>query len=438
MQARLFSPKTGNKEIIVVKQDTIGSGELGAKTRNLRKFKDLMEKCNFPIVPHVAIAPEVFADFYKKNRCGKEAPITRAEVDAIEEAILPFYEKFNLAIRSDEHVAGGNGIWKSTFVSTSGGSKKDIMRMAVGAAYWILESDFSQDAVAFKQRLGIEKNLGLLIMPEVRDGHIKEKTGKPYEFIRHGYRASIISNFYKYPKGEYGRNKVEIFGKYAGDEREKLKHSTRMRGKIEKGLYLLQHEEKNPLYFELVASPREWNCVQVAKVPGEEIERPRVKEENIFVYAIDGQESQDKAQPYSQRISGNGVAGAESIFVITSDDIFMDEEIAGKINKKNRNYALILEGIGFTSMRIVHRLKKAFEFHNISNAAAIISNVNCGREPYSHFNGAVRDAGIILLASENYNKELLSSLKRGGEENRAKVVVYANEREGEGFAAFEK
>jgi len=63
--------------------------------------------------------------------------------------------------------------------------------------------------------------------------------------------------------------------------------------------------------------------------------------------------------------------------------------------------------------------------------------VNCGNEPYSHFNGAVRDAGIILLASENYNKELLSTLKRGGKENRAKVVVYANEREGKGFAAFE-
>ena len=143
----------------------IGDGRSGAKSTTLQKYKPLIEKVpDLSYEPHVAVAPSVYKGHLKHIGASHENPkalevidktdFNKEVLDAHNELRSRLKPNVYYALRSDECHAGGNGLWKGTFIRLSRQTENDL-KIINNAAKIVLKSEFSDNAVAFKKRMGL-------------------------------------------------------------------------------------------------------------------------------------------------------------------------------------------------------------------------------------------------------------------------------------------
>jgi len=169
-----------------IKSERIGSETFGAKTTELDRFKDVAEKANVIIPPHVSFPLEFFKSalirngfltdagvytgkrYQRERDDGKLIEFTEQEKRIIIEAFSRFMD-FIVAVRSDELTAKGVGVYSTNFLRVTKKALNDgtIFTMISD----ILANQFNPSANAFKRRAAMPHGIGIQIMPLVGDKH---------------------------------------------------------------------------------------------------------------------------------------------------------------------------------------------------------------------------------------------------------------------------
>jgi hypothetical protein len=196
---------------------------------------------------------------------------------------------------------------------------------------------------------------------------------------------------------------------------------------LQNAVYLLMQKTPDSKYIEAAFDDanNRWHVVQCADAHLGHVERPDIPKSQIVMNAHTHRDG------YAIGVSGRGIVRTDQIIYLRLSDIFKSSASLAELNKVNSGYVLVFEGD-------VKQFVKYVSFADYSNAAAIICVThNQFFTAASHFNGAFREAGILLLAGK-INKEtkhgFLDFLKPGEVTNR-KVLVYANDEYEEGFLA---
>ena len=468
-----------------IKRDTIGDGPTGAKSAALRRYTPLFEAATwkdknqedsgFVILPHVSITPAFFADFLKRAGASYERPdeavaairateFSTTELDGIREVLEPFTD-YHVAVRSDESTAAGVGLWHTDFMRVEG---KSVERAAT-ILKRILEVDFSRDVLAFKRRVGlkIDENPGVFVMPVF--GMNLDRTSEGV-ILTTPYHVNMITSFRGIgtvvnlgmgigganngnaqsrwlkdlqernfdPNGLLSPNFIEARVLAQGNLTGKMDHLTKDYFKIlsgtlvsealeelRNGVASIVRAEPSPLYVELaVAQNLKWTFLQCAPVNFEALDpvvRLRTPNEQKVLRITP--EPFLRTENFGRYVSGRRVIKAEQVAYIEEDQLDKVKEI----NRIQNDYVMFVK-CGF------HEFNRSLSFADYSNAAAIIFiNYNPSFNAATHFNGALREAGIVILAGR-VDKKFLDSLKLNCVTNK-KVLVYADDGAEEAFVA---
>jgi hypothetical protein len=450
-------------------EDVIGPGQPGAKSAALVKYRPLFEG-GFGMLPQVAITPAFFTDFLGRAGASHHAPeesraaiagtaFTKGEKDAMRAAAAPFSGLY-AAVRSDEAVAGGIGLWSSGFALLDGSEAAAAKVEALVRG--ILASDFSHDVIAFKNRTGmpLEATPGAFIMPVdacsistlttyttqchvnaisdftrgdtlVQLGHglgganahyarvalLSELDMSQFRFISeyHMDHARVFSS------GSVMELRDDAFGREAGAmalrmhmQRADTVHIPALRA----GFGALKAKNAPPLYLELSYGCNCWDVVQCAEASLGSVVRPAEDGRKVLTASPS---PRDRLATFGLDVLGRGVAESGTIVYLGQFD--MADTLAG-INRMIRGYVLVME-------HGLRALDQLFSFADYSNAAAIVSTQQNMRPAMSHVSGALREAGIPLLAG-NMDRGFLREL-HGHNVHARNVLVYANDAREEGF-----
>lgn len=151
----------------------LGTGEFGAKTTELARFKDIVEKHGICIPPHISLPREFFHPMLIRegvlSEDGKllEGDTTKYTYNAGELEILKYiFSQFKghpLAIRSDEQTAKGVGVFHTKFIMPSDKNFENNILDLNG----VVDYQFHDVVNAFKRRLGLPHGIGIQFMPLV-------------------------------------------------------------------------------------------------------------------------------------------------------------------------------------------------------------------------------------------------------------------------------
>ena len=166
-----------------------------------------------------------------------------------------------------------------------------------------------------------------------------------------------------------------------------------------------------------------WAVLQSAETQVGEVKKPDIPQNHKILEIKPGDRGhyEDSAQ-FGNRVSGRKIIEADHVVYIDTSNIGRITEI----NRSLENYVLIFTGN-------FNLLAHMVSFADYSNAAAIICLGDVKHNSASHFNGALREAGIVLLAGD-VDEKFREGLNMNGVTNR-KLLVYANDAEEEGFVA---
>lgn len=473
---------------VKLKADKIGDGELGAKSRALRDHKPLIEQTcrNGPgliYVTNLPITPSVFSDFLKRAGASHEKPEKSAqaiskteflpsELDAIRAALAPF-KGIYVAVRSDECTAGGNGLWHSGFMLAD--DSPEAVSKASGIVRRILQSEFSPAVVAFKKRVGLPMDAtpGVFVMPLIAADFSAEADCPIFTTPHH---ANVIT-FFRGDEavvhagsgigGANGKGVTTLLSRQLGDKRilptPSLDMNLMVNGDLQgytdlmstpeasfigflmNRLYGLTSEslgrlrepldkfmrltKKKPKYLEIALGP-EPHVIQCADVRLDDVKRPDVPEEQIIGRSRSAKDTVEEAWSrlvgrhiFAANVAGRGLIGARGVVYITTGSDLVE---FNRINEKLSGYLMIVNG-NFSSLRSI-------DFSVYSNAAAIFFTAEQSlSSAATHFNGALREAGIPVIAG-SIRGDFLRGLKPGKVYDR-KLLVYANDAEEEAFVA---
>jgi hypothetical protein len=472
----------GSTEVDIANQ-VIGPGEPGAKSRMLDKIRPLIDAiagkdAGVDSIPQMSITPALMKEYLDRVGASHERPeeaqqlienggFSGAEMDALAQAMSPFKD-LHIMVRSDEWTAAGVGFCHSDAM-LAGNSDESVARFAA-IAKKILRSEFSPSAIAFKKRLRqpLEANMGVLVTP--LDACLISFFPPIFSTVLH---ANVITRFdgsealvsvglglgggngqgaktrlltalcrgvweetdlqnieqapavyegrihplFDIPSGERGVRKLAMMcgiGEFAG-----LEVVTAMFGMLRAGIKELDGSVGRPLYLELAAGNRPiWDVVQCAETSSKEVAKPDVPEsQKIFNSETDrGRHHTD----FGKGIFGRGVV--ESRTVVYAENT---HEFPGMV-KGLENYVLIAPELRIRNVRDCYR------FCDYADAAAIICAPETRGGAFSHLNGAIREAGITVLAGE-IDKTFLNDLKPGA--NQRKLLVYADDAHERAFVA---
>ncbi len=472
-----FSFKSNGRDTVHINiwRQTIGQGEPGAKSLALRKYAPLAEAANpdsrqiVNSLPTCSLTPEFFSGIIKRSGASHDNLESRRALgniaftkEEIEGIIIPLTRFGDLctAWRSDEVTANGVGLWHTGFLKS--GAIHALLPAAQAAIIEILTSDFSQDAIAFKKRLGLpmETVPGVLVMPLAAD------CSNPNGAFTTRLHANGIVNFWENETMRLdvgagiggANNKYDSFRltslSYRGYQKEVAQRLDGLLtadanylsdGKLVPYSQLdltyswldrsfkdnptppdailnlmgyfsrLASITKERLYWELAFFDNAWGLLQAAETNAKNISKPDIPDSQK-VLQVKGFEN----------VSGIQLIEADKVIYIKDADAL---GLLSELNNEATNYLLILSAeLGSIEEMYLH-------FWQYSNAAAIVFD---GFYPYSttigsHMNGATREAGIALF-SGNMGGSFRDSLKNGGISDK-KLVIYAHEALGEGFIA---
>jgi len=469
MKTTFIAPYTNKDVTPRIERDIIGPGNPGAKSSALLSHRPLFETSSdaFQCLPQVAITPGFFADFLKRAGASHEDPEGAAtairsadfsgdELDGIRAAVAPFRGLYT-AIRSDECTSGGNGLWHSGFVLSHG--SKHTLRMVADIVKSILASDFSRDVIAFKKRAGlpITDTPGVLVMP------VDAMPIVPQNTYTTPFHVNAITDFacgdtlIQIGIGVGGANihyarvvllreldeihfrllsrlarTAQVFGggkiKNLEDDEGRADAQTLLDifvgcaylhiHKLREGFLGLKGQKHPPLYLELGYSEGKWQVVQCSDVEPCHVERPEERGRKVLEVARPGR---GPIPSFGLNVSGRRIIESDTVVFIRGGN---EPKILVEINKTTENYVLVLDIPPKT-------FSTFFSFADYSNAAAIIANGEMENPTMTHFSGALREAGIVVLAGD-MDAGFLAKL-RAWEPNKRHVLVYANDEREEGF-----
>jgi hypothetical protein len=127
-------------------------------------------------------------------------------------------------------------------------------------------------------------------------------------------------------------------------------------------------------------------------------------------------------EKFGTNVSGNGHIESDNIIFVSS---VSDLEYVRRLNDELVGYVIIAN-------LPLSEISKNLSFADYSNAAAIVCVHNAFNSVASHFNGATREANILLLAG-NIDRRFLSGLRPG--QNNVRVAIYANDAKQVAFMA---
>ncbi len=463
----------------------IGPGNPGAKSSALTRFAPLLEKTPFLALPFNAITPGVFDDFIARagpdrtdeagaKRAIAKTEFTNDELAAMRQAVEPFNGS-HVAVRSDECTAGGVGLWHTGFMLAK--EKGTDIRVAA-IANQILQSEYSADVTAFKQRCGLpmEQHPGVMAMPVngslgsaeldsrgiittlLHANVITRFKGEealinmgmgiggannrfPYTNLASGFRRIDFTELIElltwnkpYMKG-LQRGEVVWMNDILTQEGDPIQaaHLEFLRfilddptGRLLEALRTLTDLiAPQSLYLELAhANLEDWAVVQCSEAALEDVTKPDMpSEEKVLIIEPEWARS-NWVNPFGCYVSGRKD-------VMSGEVVYLDKETLAKLpelNANHRNYILIFDA------STIEGFSLATSFKDYSNAAAIIFNTcDVKFNLLTHLNGALREAGIVLLAGR-VDKKFLQGLAKGEVAERT-VTVYANDAEEEAFVA---
>lgn len=475
---------------------TLGNGEPGAKTRRYREYCALIdESCKdklppLDLLPNIALTPSLWMPFI--NRSGA----SREESNKAEEAIFgtPFtseeraflsYANYLLrpdkqksdgiitAWRSDEPTAAGCGLWKGSIVLNDGSSES--LAQTERAMKTILASEFSLDVTAFKRRVGLPMGIppGALVMPTVCDVfpelmvaatifHINAilnfyGPGEHIAIVGPGIGGANVHSPYVFRFNEHSISKFShsfssftdlnfqpdglfpLFGQKIDLEAPSLVHSKSLQrlstyiGNVKRlfveRLVELAKSIQEPTYLEIAldfyrVNPLHFSLLQASPLTSKPFNKPDVPDSQKIIKLYD---------PDSINVVGQGALNSKTIYKYEYDGDRQDmiDALTGKFKFPKGSVLFVNDA--------PQNFFKHFHFRTYADVAAIIfanpSKSDVGGQNFlmSHFNGAIREAGIIVMRGD-VNEYFFRSLP-ANKEVQKKMVVYADDSKGEAFAA---
>lgn len=466
MQARLFT-LSGRETKIDFRFDNIGSGKSGAKSESYRKFQPSIEGA-FHDLPLISVTPSFFDNFLKRAGVSHEKPqesseaiartdFERGEIDGLRSALAPFSE-LAVAIRSDESTAAGVGLWHTDFMEA--GISAESARAMINIVKKILASDFSKSVIAFKKRVGLvmDETPGIFFMPLAGNNFsdLGYAITTPYHLNvilnfrgddhlvnvgiglgganNFGATTTLFTGIYEmhfsldrlvvnYPRAEFfcngGKKRISmdhgLLRTQFDIQMTNLElHCAKLICKLRLALEKLKSLD-NPTYLELGLHQLNWTFLQAADINLDSASKPDVPEHQKIFKSLKPEGSYFAA----------GVLGRK---VFTSDQVLYTSNFKriSEINARHSDYVIIFSG----SYR---QFFEGLGFEDYSNAGAIICLHTPLKNAGTHANGALREAGIVLMAGK-IDKKFLDSITLHQLSSR-KLLVYANDAEEEGFVA---
>jgi hypothetical protein len=165
----------GNPRIV---QPVFGSGESGAKSRELRALRPLVERTPILYPESSALTPLFILGFVERAgiKPGDDkktitekimlTPFSREELIVIKE-IQATFEGYAIGIRSDEECALGIGVWQSRFMLNPDTKTETFEKFAEHVKKIVIHNLTSQDVKAFRLRKNypLDAPIGIFTMP---------------------------------------------------------------------------------------------------------------------------------------------------------------------------------------------------------------------------------------------------------------------------------
>ena len=447
-------------------REIIGPGAPDRKTQGIIDISAAAKKAGFIIPEYACITPGFFQRFLDDSGACKAATreeatslilahsFTRQEIETLRAAAMLFKpHKYGhlLAVRSGDQ-AEGLGIWAGGRAYAPLKDEKRLFGMVESTAKEILASDFSDDAIAYKEKKGISGNPGVILSPlygecfTSRFGDKMFMTPASVNFLGRQNGQGIFS----YGPGIGGANDFESPWLY----HEKLSGMDSTRFQIQEGKYInmdkllpsrsrANENEYNmreaqdafnkklsammnggvQRYLEFAldsAVEQSWVLTQAANAKIPALTAPSLDGREILAHASDiiGTDSVQTDKVYVSRYRG--------------DDTLI------RFNRENNGYLLVVltSTIGGDPHSQGHGtiFDDNYSLRHFSNAGAVV--VLCWdimNKLASHIGAAKRALGIPILAVKT--SEMERDIRKWGFEvgrpSDAKCIVYANEFDGD-------
>ncbi|MDO8554327.1 MAG: hypothetical protein Q7S22_05945, partial [Candidatus Micrarchaeota archaeon] len=382
---------------------------------------------------------------------------TKSEHAAIKDALAPF-RGLDVAVRSDECTAAGVGLWHSDFALVYDRKKGEA---AVKIVKLILASEFSKDVTAFKRRVGLpmEEYPGVLVMPVIQyavmphystifhTNAIVGFTGAD-TFVAIGAGiggannqdapTSLLSNLSEEHLSE--RNLMfnllnargissntsnfissisisDSIGSWVNSRRA-IQFIAELKSDI--AFFQSKLPPGSPeIYLELAYQMPDLAVLQCAEIAPKQVKLPEVSKTSKVFWAGS---NLDRSINFGTSVSGRGIVQADKFVVINGRS-----NIASivPVNKEGSPFVIFMTAL--EPEDIVHSLG----FSDYSNAVAIVSSAHHVYSVGSHLNGALREAGILVVNGQ-YEMGFLKSL-RLGTPNHNKFLICGDDRTQKGF-----
>ncbi len=477
MKTSFISPQESVK--MTIRDHVIGPGERGAMSAALTRLEPLFDSGGgFATLPRVTMTPQFFSGFLKRAGASHDNPkaedairsarFNRTESDAVREALEQFKGLY-VEIRADECTALRSGLWarKYAYYNNWGDSIDEILDMVKK----VLESEFSRDAIAFKRRMGLlmGDTAGVMFMPvdvmpclgtmQTTPLHAVATTGfakdEPLVMIGSGIMGADKRDATVMLGSELDERHINDLARQARNRhalslesksillRDKeeyaevqeavarfLAHPGRALSRLKRGLDALRCSV--PMQLELAYSGVQWSVSRIKPAEFTHIAKP---EHCGSIVSMEGGAGREPGTQYGIGVSGRKVVDSDTVFPVRCSE--KGRKALAEFNAQADGYVLLLDAP-------LYKLRTSFSFADYSNAAAVLCREEpCGRSAMPQVGGALREAGIIVLAS-SMNNDFLSGLELGDEflnglrfmrPNEVKMRVYVNDEVPEGWAS---
>jgi len=451
---------------------TLGPGEVDAKSFWLRKLAPLLDsdgstRWSSVLTPHASITPMYIGEIVRRagisheNLAEARQAIEKLSFSPSERhdlaGLLGLYEGLHVFARSGEctspktYSSSGVGLWHGDVLIAD---PSDPSRLEAAIRRIVL-SDFSDDVVAFKERMGLDMETlpGVLLTPAAMQYLHSTDTSSVFAPLYHvnmitkfcdgdgivilgtgvggaNNRNSVSKLLSRLRPHSFGpvslllnreHSRVLVDGKlvlaseldHVGANLQ-LTHSNFESICAEdaiQGLRRVADALNGQYWVELGTHLPYWVVFQVAPLDLKRIPMPDIPESQKIIRIYPS----PNALQYGVDISGNGYVESDHIIFIRDGGDFAKVR---ELNKSLRNYTIIArcEFREFT---------KHLSFADYSNAGAIVCLSMSFNNATTHFNGALREAGILVLSSNTIDQLFLSLLHPG--DNAVRVGVYAND-----------
>ena len=456
----------------------IGSGSIGAKAEELRKKTSAIVDAGFTPNPRIVLAMGFFEEFRKRNGIDRalargasseeltelvsDTPFQEPELRAIRHLVKLFRRDFPgvpLVIRSSAHGdCRGTGIYESEFCPHFRNEQKTIGAL-MRAIKRVLESEFSESAIAFRKDLDLPGGMAVIIEPVFgqkiqgryqwgdkaidifgpsHSGYAYSSTasGSGNGFIVSGLPTQAVAGGgFRINEGQEERfedilyrsffemrNSDERIASYAGDKVIEWRHgewlspvSARMNHgvsarnawiadryfpdwlfcRLKKLEALLGKPQYVEFAFRETGAAPEIAILQIADVN---------KKTDFFEFPQTG-----NSVIRSNFVVGTGsVTCHKAVCVFNPDDIYLLHDF----NQKNKGY-LVIYGGRLTSIMLKGH-STTLRYNDLSNASALVEIAEChhSRHPKAHFEGMIDETGKILMVTREIDWEVLEPFQK--------------------------